>query len=67
LFPIVIPATSVLDRSFHLDVHFSLSHWDATLLAACREAGVTRLDSEDLSHGTDYDGVVVVNPFLAKN
>ncbi len=33
------------------------------LLAACIEAGVTTLYSEDLSHGVRYDSVLVVNPF----
>lgn len=33
------------------------------LLAACKEAGVTRLYSEDMQHGADYDGVTIVNPF----
>ena len=34
------------------------------LLAACKEAGVTTLFSEDMGPGTDYDGVKVVNPFV---
>ncbi len=49
--------------SFDLRSPFSLSHWDAMLLAACKEAGVTTLYSEDMGAGTDYDGLAVVNPF----
>jgi len=33
------------------------------LVAACQEAGVARLYSEDMQDGADYDGVKVVNPF----
>jgi predicted nucleic acid-binding protein len=33
------------------------------LLAACAEAGVRTLYSEDLSPGTRYNGITVVNPF----
>ena len=41
----------------------SLSHWDSLLLAACLEAGVETLYSEDLQDGANYDSVRVVNPF----
>lgn len=53
----------MFEISFHLHVRFSLSHWDSLLLAACKEAGVTTLFSEDMDSGTDYDGLTVVNPF----
>ena len=33
------------------------------LLAACKEAGVTTLYSEDMAAGTKYDGLTIVNPF----
>jgi predicted nucleic acid-binding protein len=42
---------------------FSLSHWDTLLLAACKQASVTTLYSEDLTAGMNYDGVTIVNPF----
>lgn len=48
-----------------LDERFSLSHWDSLLLAPCADAGVTRLDSEDMQHGADIDGVKIVHPFKA--
>jgi predicted nucleic acid-binding protein len=62
LFPLAVPGPQVLARYFDLRSRFSLSHWDAMLLAACLEAGVTTLFSEDLDAGTDYDGLRVVNP-----
>ncbi len=43
---------------------FQVSHWDSTIIAAAKELGCRTLYSEDLSHGQDYDGVTVINPFL---
>ena len=61
--PLVFPSATVLQSSLSLSQRHSLSHWDSLLLAACIEAGVTQLYSEDLSSGTTYDGVLVTNPF----
>jgi predicted nucleic acid-binding protein len=63
MFPLAIPGVQVFTTYFHLHARFSLSHWDSMLLAACKEAGVTTLYSEDMDTGTDYDGLTVVNPF----
>jgi predicted nucleic acid-binding protein len=63
LFPLRLPSADIFRRSFDLRSRFSLSHWDSILLAACLEAGVDTLYSEDLAAGTNYDGLVVVNPF----
>jgi len=63
MFPLAIPNADIFSTYFDLRVRFSLSHWDAFLLAACKEAGVTTLFTEDLDPGTDYDGLAVVNPF----
>lgn len=63
MFSLVMPNVQVLTTYFDLHARFSLSHWDSMLLAACKEAGVTTLFSEDLDGGTNYDGLTVVNPF----
>jgi predicted nucleic acid-binding protein len=63
MFPLAIPSTQVFSTYFGLYSRFSLSHWDSMLLAACKEAGVTTLYSEDMDAGTDYDGLRIVNPF----
>lgn len=63
LFALKLPTAQVFERSFGLHERYSLSHWDSLLVAACQEAGVTRLYSEDMQHGADYDGVTVANPF----
>lgn len=63
LFALKLPTAQVFERSFALHERYSLSHWDSLLVAACQDAGVTRLYSEDMQHGADYDGVQIVNPF----
>jgi predicted nucleic acid-binding protein len=63
MFRCVLPTQAVLRKSLDLSSRYSLSHWDSMLLAACIEAGVHTLYSEDLASGTEYDSMIVVNPF----
>lgn len=64
MFPLAVPIASLFSISFDLRSRFSLSHWDAMLLAACKAASVTTIYSEDMDSGTDYDGLKIVNPFI---
>ena len=63
MFELRTPSEASFQISCDLRSQFSLSHWDSMLLAACREAGVTTLYSEDMTAGADYDGLKIVNPF----
>ena len=63
MFPIVTSLHMTVLTALDLSRRYCLSHWDSMLLAACIEAGVTTLYSEDLSNGMRYDSVLVVNPF----
>ena len=40
-----------------------LSFWDALVVQAAMEGGATRLYSEDMQHGQQFDGVTIHNPF----
>lgn len=62
-FDLEFPTRTILHTALDLNSRYSLSHWDSLLVAACIEAGVTTLYSEDMSDGADYDGVRIVNPF----
>jgi predicted nucleic acid-binding protein len=42
---------------------FTISHWDAAILAAAEALGADTVYSEDFSHRQRYGRVVVVNPF----
>ncbi len=44
---------------------WQLSFWDGLILAAARHAHAKTILSEDLSHGQNYNGVSVQNPFRA--
>ena len=63
MFPLRFPAAAIFAMSFELRSCFSLSHWDSMLLAACQDADVDLLYSEDLDPSTDYNGVRILNPF----
>jgi predicted nucleic acid-binding protein len=40
-----------------------LSYWDAQIVAAARAGGCRNLLTEDLQHGQDLDGLLVMDPF----
>jgi predicted nucleic acid-binding protein len=61
---LALPTVEVFDVSFQIRALHSLWHWDSLLVAACKEAGASRLYSEDMRHGAVYSGVEIVNPFL---
>jgi predicted nucleic acid-binding protein len=58
-----LPGWDVLERAERLLNAYSLSFWDAMIIAACLEGGVTRLYSEDFDAYPRVDGLEVVNPF----
>ena len=57
------PTLDVLTRAEDLMRRRSLSSWDALLVAACLEAGVTRLYTEDFDDSLRAEGLEVINPF----
>jgi predicted nucleic acid-binding protein len=54
---------SVLRRSREITNRFSLSWWDAQIVAAAHSCNADCLLTEDLQHGQDLDGLKIVNPF----
>lgn len=64
-FPVLPVNRDLVLEAVVLTVRYHLSYWDAAIIAAARRLGCDTLYSEDLNHGQDYDGVKVVNPFLA--
>jgi predicted nucleic acid-binding protein len=49
--------------AIELSVRYSISYWDAAILAAAEALGSRTVFSEDLSDGQQYGQVRVVNPF----
>lgn len=62
-FPLAIPSARALDLAVEIHLAEQVSIWDAMLIAACSEAGVTTLYSEDLQSREVIRGVRIVNPF----
>lgn len=64
-FPCVPGAADLYRQAFRLSRRYEIHPYDAAIVAAAQELGAHTLYSEDLSDGQEYDGVKVVNPFLA--
>jgi predicted nucleic acid-binding protein len=64
-FPCVPGAADLYRQAFRLSRRYEIHPYDAAIVAAAQELGAHTLYSEDLSNGQEYDGVKVVNPFLA--
>ena len=63
LWPVVDNSLSLFLSALEEQSRWTISLWDALILAAARASGATELVTEDLNHGQDYGGVRVVNPF----
>jgi len=61
--PLVVPSAAVLNRARTLHVDSQWSSWDALIVAACLDAGVTRLYSEDLPGRRPPPPLEIINPF----
>jgi predicted nucleic acid-binding protein len=59
----IASSPALREAAFELEDRFSLSWWDALIVAAAMEAGCVTLLSEDLQDGLDVDGLLVRNPF----
>ena len=59
----ILPAWKMLDRLTGLRSDYCLSIWDGLLVAACLEAGVQRLFTEDFDAYARIETLEIVNPF----
>ena len=62
-FPVQDTTVALMCAAFETATRFGISCSDAAIVEAARSLGCATLLSEDLSDGTDYGGVRVVNPF----
>ena len=62
VYRLVLPTPAVLHHARRLHIE-QWSFWDAMIVAACLEAGVTRLYSEDLPGHVPPQPLEIVNPF----
>jgi predicted nucleic acid-binding protein len=61
--PVVESSPELVLAALSLAQRAKISPWDAAILEAARQAGCTRVLSEDLGAGQTYSGVTVENPF----
>ena len=62
LFPLILPTPGVFERARALHTRDGWSFWDAMIVAACLECGVTRLYSEDLPGRPVPGPLEIINP-----
>lgn len=59
-----VPVSALLvERAWTLQDRFSVSYWDALIVAAAQVADCDLLLSEDMQDGQAMDGLKIVNPF----
>jgi predicted nucleic acid-binding protein len=60
-----VAAPDVADVLAAIDLHrlHGFSFWDALILRTAKQAGCRILFSEDWQHGSEVDGVRIINPF----
>ncbi|MGB3405741.1 MAG: hypothetical protein WBA77_23880 [Microcoleaceae cyanobacterium] len=51
----------MIDYAERLTSRFNLSHWDSLIVAACLEANVKILYTEDFGY-SNIDGLQIINP-----
>ena len=54
---------ALLSSALEIKQSSGFSYWDSAIIAAARALGCRELYSEDMSHGREIDGVVIVDPF----
>jgi predicted nucleic acid-binding protein len=56
---------ALLERAWRLEARYSLSWWDALIVAAAQAGGCRALLTEDLQHGQMFGAVGVIDPFAS--
>ena len=54
---------SILNGALEIKAGHGFSYWDSAIVAAARALGCRELYTEDLTHGREVEGVIIINPF----
>ncbi len=54
---------AILQTALEMRLRHRFSYWDCAIIAAARTLGCRELYTEDMTHGRDVDGVLIINPF----
>jgi predicted nucleic acid-binding protein len=63
VFHLLLPSAGVLPRARELHLQHGVSFWDALIVAACLDAGIDTLYSEDIPGRDAFGPLKIVNPF----
>jgi predicted nucleic acid-binding protein len=66
-FPVQENTVALMRAALAAKNRFGVSYWDAAVIEAARALSCRTLLTEDMSHGRDYDGVIIENPFRSVN
>ena len=62
-FPVQEMTVPLMHAALVARARWQINYWDAAIVEAARSLSCDTLYSEDLQHGQDFDGVLVVDPF----
>jgi predicted nucleic acid-binding protein len=62
-FPVQPMTLEIFDAALRIKVEHGFSYWDSAIVAAASALKCTTLYTEDLSHGRQVEGVIIINPF----
>jgi len=54
---------AILNAALEIGAAHRFSYWDSAVIAAARALGCRELYTEDMSHGREVEGVLIINPF----
>ncbi len=54
---------AIVTAALAIKAEHGFSYWDSAIIAAASALGCRDLYSEDLSHGREVEGIVIINPF----
>jgi predicted nucleic acid-binding protein len=53
----------IMIGALEIKATYGLSYWDAAVVAAARALGCRELYSEDMTHGREIEGTIIIDPF----
>jgi predicted nucleic acid-binding protein len=62
-FPVQETTLSIVTEALAVKAAHGFSYWDSAIIVAARALGCRELYTEDMTHGRQIEGVLIINPF----
>jgi predicted nucleic acid-binding protein len=62
-FPVQAIDRAIVIAAMEIKAAHGFSYWDSAIIAAARALGCRELYTEDMGHGREVEGVLIINPF----